>query len=306
MGPSIADPMIHPNHMIGVRKYQTATRRLIAASIAAVMISSSMKGQGVAPRRQDAARQVASGDSAASGVPLFTKRDVEISVGVAAAVLALMPADRSIAHAFQRPSLQSNDGLRRSLNGVNDIGTTGSIAFSAGTYFLGLGMHSRAVASLGMRTGEAIVLGGVITEALKGTFGRARPYVNVTNPHDFKPGKGFSNNAYASLPSGDVMLAFATATAATQEVAYSWPNASRYVTPASYGVAVLVGAARMYKNKHWASDVVAGAAIGTLSGVLFERYNRARPNNVFNRVFLPASIAARRGGAEVDWAFPLQ
>ncbi|MDQ2889999.1 MAG: hypothetical protein M3R65_05520 [Gemmatimonadota bacterium] len=66
-----------------------------------------------------------------------------------------------------------------------------------------------------------------------------------------------------------------------------------------------MGAARMYKNKHWASDVVAGAGIGTLSGELFERYNRARPNNVFNRVFLPASIAPRRGGADVGWAFPL-
>lgn len=264
-----------------------------------------MMGQAITAAHSDSARQLARGDLAASGVPLVTTRDVEIGVGVAATVLALMPADRSIARSFQRPSLQSNGGLRRSLNDANDIGTTGSIAFSAGTYFLGLGMHSRAVASLGMHTGEAIVLGGVITQALKGAFGRARPYVDVTNPHDFKPGKGFSNNAYASLPSGDVMLAFATATAATQEVAYSWPNASKYVAPASYALAVVVGAARMYKNKHWASDVVAGAGIGTLSGVLFERYNRARPNNVFNRVFLPASIAPRRGGAEVEWDLPL-
>lgn len=103
-----------------------------------------------------------------------------------------------------------------------------------------------------------------------------------------------------------LLLAFAAATAASREVAESWPGASRYVTPASYGAAALVGVARMYKNKHWASNVVAGAGVGTLSGVLFERYNRAYPNNAFNRAFLPASIVPERGGARVEWSVPLQ
>jgi membrane-associated phospholipid phosphatase len=245
-------------------------------------------------------------DSARTHAQLFTARDAAVSVGVAAAVVALMPADRSIDHSFQRPGLQSNSGVRHTLDAMNFIGNPGAIAFSAGTYFLGLGMHSRPVAALGMQTGEAIVMGGVITEVLKGSFGRARPFVDPTRPHNFHPGKGFTNGDYASFPSGDVMVAFAAATAASREVKDSWPGAARYVTPASYGVAVLVGAARMYKNMHWASDVVAGAGIGTLSGVLFERYNHAYPTNVFNRVFLPASITPLRGGAQVAWSLPLR
>ncbi len=247
-------------------------------------------------------------DSSTSSVApgrLFTSRDAAVSLGVIAAVAALMPADRSIAHSFQRLGLQSNTGLKGTLNAFNGIGDPGVMIFSAGTYFMGLSIHSRPVAALGMHTGEAIVMGGVIAEVLKGTFGRARPYVDVTKPHNFNLGKGFTSDDYTSFPSGDVTLAFAAATAASREVAQSWPDASRYITPASYGAAALVGVARMYKNKHWASDVVAGAGVGTLSGVLFERYNRAYPNNVFNRVFLPASIVPMRGGAQIAWTVPL-
>lgn len=271
---------------------------LLTTALAAV----SANAQAVAPGQ---ASRAMIADSAQPHAPLFTARDAAVSVGVAAVAVALMPADRSIAHAFQRPRLQSNSGIKGTLNAFNSLGDPGVIVFSAGTYFLGLGMHSRPVAALGMHTGEAIVMGGVIAEVLKGTFGRARPYVDPTKPHNFNFGKGFTSDDYASFPSGDVTFAFAAATAGSREVAQSWPGASRYVTPASYGAAALVGVARMYKNKHWASDVVAGAGVGTLSGVLFERYNRAYPNNVFNRVFLPASIVPERGGGQVAWSIPL-
>jgi hypothetical protein len=35
------------------------------------------------------------------------------------------------------------------------------------------------------------------------------------------------------------------------------------------------------------------------------RYNDAYPNNIFNRVFLPASIVPMRGGAQIAWIVPL-
>ncbi len=237
---------------------------------------------------------------------LFTARDAAVSLGVAAASVAFLAADRSVAHAFQRNGLQTNGALKGTLNGFNVLGDPGVIVLSAGAYFLGLGTHSRPVAALGMHTGEAIVMSGILVVGLKGAFGRARPYVDPTKPHNFNFGKGFTSDDYASFPSGDVTLAFAAATAASREVAQSWPGASKYMTPASYGAATLVGLARMYKNKHWASDVVAGAGVGTLSGVLFERYNRAYPDNIFNRVFLPASIVPERGGAEIAWSVPLR
>ena len=153
-----------------------------------------------------------------------------------------------------------------------------------------------------MHTGEAIVLGGVIAEALKGSFGRQRPRVDTTQVHNFRPGKGFSSDDFTSFPSGDVTLAFAAATAASREAARSWPGAARYVALAAYGSAAMVAVSRLYQNEHWASDVVAGAAVGTLSGTLFDRYNVARPDNIFNRIFLPAAIVPQRNGVTVTWS----
>jgi hypothetical protein len=40
-----------------------------------------------------------------------------------------------------------------------------------------------------------------------------------------------------------------------------------------YGGAALVGLSRMYNNRHWASDVITGAAIGTFAGTKVVRYH---------------------------------
>jgi hypothetical protein len=42
----------------------------------------------------------------------------------------------------------------------------------------------------------------------------------------------------------------------------------------------------MYHDKHWASDVALGAAIGTFSGLKVVRYTHAHPQNVLDRAVL--------------------
>ena len=234
---------------------------------------------------------------------LFRARDAEVALGVAALTAATMSIDESLAHSLQRPSVQSNRFLKGTSNVFSNLGFPGSAMITAGTYFLGLGEHSRPIAALGMHTGEAIVLGGVLAEGLQMTIGRARPQRDINAPRDFSFGKGFSNDDYTSLPSAHVTVAFAAATAASREVGRSWPGASKYVTPISYAAATLVGASRMYKNKHWASDVVAAAGLGSYSAVLFDRYNQGRPGNVFERIFLPSSIVPDRAGVTLAWSF---
>src|SRR5438128_1542792 len=46
-----------------------------------------------------------------------------------------------------------------------------------------------------------------------------------------------------------------------------------------YGGAGLVGASRIYNNMDWASDVVAGAAIGTIIGLRVVKYTHSHPDN---------------------------
>lgn len=237
-----------------------------------------------------------------ANVSLFRAHDATVALGVIAVGAAVMSVDESIARSLQSPSTQSNSFLKGMTNVFSNLGFPGSAMISAATYFLGLGKHSRPIAALGMHTGEAIVLGGVLAEGLQMTIGRARPQRDVNNAHDFRFGKGFSDDDYTSLPSAHVTVAFAAATAASREVGRSWPGAARYVTPVSYTAATLVGVSRMYKNKHWASDVVGAAGLGAYSAVLFDRYNEGHPGNVFERVFLPSSIVPEHHGVAVAWS----
>jgi membrane-associated phospholipid phosphatase len=233
---------------------------------------------------------------------LFRGRDAIAALGVVAVAASLISVDASIARGFQRSSVQTNQGLKGASNVFNTIGFPGSVIVSAATYFIGLGEHSRPVAMFGMHSGEAIVLGGVLAEGLQMTIGRARPSHDITNPRDFRFAKGFSDDDYTSLPSAHVTVAFAAATAATIETRRSWPGATKYVIPIAYGAAALAGASRMYKNKHWASDVVAGGGLGTYSAVLFDRYNRGHPDNIFERVFLPKSVLPESRGVALVWS----
>src|SRR5438045_8871730 len=99
------------------------------------------------------------------------------------------------------------------------------------TYFFGRSKHARPIASLGMNTGEAVVLGGSLAEGLKMAISRARPQRDVNDNDDFVFRKGFSNEDYTSFPSAHTAVAFATATAVSREVGRSWPGAGKYGTP---------------------------------------------------------------------------
>jgi membrane-associated phospholipid phosphatase len=68
-----------------------------------------------------------------------------------------------------------------------------------------------------------------------------------------------SNNF--SFPSGHTATAFANAEFMRQE----YKDVSPWYGVAGYAVAATTGYLRMYNNKHWLGDVVAGAGIGIMS-----------------------------------------
>lgn len=66
---------------------------------------------------------------------------------------------------------------------------------------------------------------------------------------------------YASFPSGHTAQAFAAATFLSEE----YRHKLKWMPYVSYSLAASVGALRMINNKHFVSDVLAGAGIGILS-----------------------------------------
>jgi hypothetical protein len=68
-----------------------------------------------------------------------------------------------------------------------------------------------------------------------------------------------SNNM--SFPSGHTATAFVAAEFLHQE----YGDQSVWISIGGYGMASIIGIARVYNNRHWVSDVVAGAGIGILS-----------------------------------------
>ncbi|RAW00974.1 phosphatase PAP2 family protein [Pseudochryseolinea flava] len=92
-----------------------------------------------------------------------------------------------------------------------------------------------------------------------------------------------SNNY--SFPSGHTAQAFATATFLAKE--YGEKNI--WYSIGAYGMATTVGAMRILNNRHWVSDVLAGAGIGILStnlAYLTHRYKWSNKNS--NVTLLPA------------------
>jgi len=100
------------------------------------------------------------------------------------------------------------------------------------------------------------LLTGITTFGFKSIFGRSRPYI-ADNQYEFN---WFEfEDKFLSFPSGHTSLAFSFSTImAEQNHTFLWKAIW-------FSAAALVGVSRIYNNKHWFSDVLAGAAIGYLT-----------------------------------------
>lgn len=119
----------------------------------------------------------------------------------------------------------------------------------------GLAFHDQRARDTAMDALSAsIIAGGIITPAIKYTVSRYRPS-QTNQTFKFRPFGG-----HQSFPSGHATQAFAIATVVAGHYTAWWQQTL------AYGGAVLVDVARVQQNGHWASDVVAGSAIGWAVG----------------------------------------
>jgi membrane-associated phospholipid phosphatase len=236
--------------------------------------------------------------------PLFTWNDAALAGAYTLGTFAIRPLDKSFAIRLQNKSAQENKFYGNAATWVRNIATPGSVIIGVSMYTYGRLAHNDKAADLGLHGTEALFVGAAVGAVLKGMAGRGRPYADSTpNPDNWSFGRGFKgDDKYRSFPSGHTIAAFAAASAVTAETHRWWPNSAWIVAPAMYGGAALTGLSRMYNNRHWASDVVMGAAIGTFAGLKVVRYHHTTaPDNRLDRWLLNVSLTpAPDGGAMVS------
>jgi membrane-associated phospholipid phosphatase len=161
-----------------------------------------------------------------------------LGVGGGAAV-AVHPADRYV-------NWQIRGSDYRFLEPGRIVGNAGmQLGGAAGAYLLGYGITGRESAAA--RVGAELVRAQLVTQAL--TFG-----VKVSVRRARPDGQG-----RLSFPSGHASTTFATATVLASH--FGWR-----VSVPSYLVATYVASSRLHENRHNASDVIFGAAIGVAVG----------------------------------------
>ena len=140
---------------------------------------------------------------------------------------------------------------------ASDFGYAGLPVYAIGVEaglvtWLGKGKGDAAL-QLALINGEALIINGLLTRIAEKTIGRARP-------------DGSDNSAF---PSGHTSTAFTVAAGLCVQhsrLEIYGGVADKLVCPAALTVATATGLLRIVADRHWATDVVAGAVLGSLVG----------------------------------------
>lgn len=235
---------------------------------------------------------------------LFTPRDVTLLLGAVAVSIEVGHFDTRIAHYMQTRSVQGDSSRLRLVKSLTKANETTLTAAALVGYGVGRLVHSVTVADVSAHLGEALLITNVISQAIRGPFGRARPYVTHDDQNsDFHVNKGFTSYAYRSLPSLHSASAFAAASALTAEVQERHPGAALPVGIVLYSAATIPGLTRMYLDQHWASDVVMGGFLGAFIGHKVVAHAHGSPRNRLDRILLGTTIVPEGHGAlAVSWS----
>lgn len=115
-----------------------------------------------------------------------------------------------------------------------------------------------------LKTGKyglfAIIAAGIAVQTIKHIIGRPRPTLTDAGISNFGPSISIGLD---SFPSGHTASSFALAAVLSSV----YPK-GKYIF---YSLAVIAGISRIYLDSHFASDVFAGAVMGTAIGLFFAR-----------------------------------
>lgn len=201
--------------------------------------------------------------------PFHMKGDWGNAVKFILAEVALSFADKPI----QRNALDlrnNNESVRSISDYVTRFGGTYEIYTLVAMGSYGFIFKHQKLKTTTLLATQAYLTGGAFGSVFKMLSGRQRPnYINVGSNYTastfhgpfYKNTDAAGNKINSSFPSGHTTVAFAAATVFAMEY-----RNKPLVPIISYTAATLIGLSRITENKHWLTDVVAGAALGFLTG----------------------------------------
>jgi membrane-associated phospholipid phosphatase len=271
---------------------------LIVLSVCAAAAPESLKAQVVARDPRDTTK-------AQHQAPFFTAKDGYLALGFLVGTAVMYPLDREVAISLRDSATQANRFFKRSSTGVEAIASPGAYIIGGTMWVAGRLARKERVADLGWHGTEAVLFAQGVTAVIKGVAGRERPFLSEgREPANFRFGRGFSSGDFSSFPSGHTSTAFAAAAAVANETSRWWPRSKWVVGSLMYAGASAVGLSRMYHSRHWGSDVVVGAAIGTFSGRKVVQYAHGHPGNIVDRIMLGTKVKPNpNGGLRIEYSF---
>lgn len=185
------------------------------------------------------------------------------TLGFAAAASSF---DGVIGREMHTTRFRSGTAVGKTAHFMRGVGSPGAVLISAGVFVIGKAARHEGVEDAGWHATQSVLLAGGVTSVLKFAVGRARPLdVEGSDGDEFLPMRGHRDE-WSSMPSGHTTVAFAAASAFSAELGRSHPKVARWVRPLLYGSAAAVGISRLVDERHWASDVIVGAGVGTIVG----------------------------------------
>lgn len=236
-----------------------------------------------------------------AGDRFLTRRDLGVAAGLAATIAAVAPFDARITRALEAPRLHRSAAWRRSALVFDAYGAPGAMIAGPALVVAGSLFRSPVATDVGLHVSESYAAAMAVTLAAKGVAGRARPNAWERRTYDFGFGRGYPHRQqYSSFPSGHATGSFAFAAAIASEAGAHWPAHARTVGALAYGGAALDGVSRVYRDSHWASDVAAGALVGTMSGLLVTRFQHAHPGNRLDALARRVTLAPSGEGLRLS------
>ena len=200
--------------------------------------------------------------------PADRLRDLQSQTRTAGGVVVLVPLsflDEEVSEA----AMDWDSGLFSDfLDFTNEAGSIRATLIPAGVFVFSLATDNATFQDAAFTSLQSVVYANIVGFVIKTAAGRGRPE-DGEGAHDFNP---FSE-IDASFPSGHTSTAFA----------FLSPWAFYYPSVLTYGLLVVAtgtAIARLQRQKHWMTDVLAGGALGISTAYWLSRKHQGRLSNL--------------------------